>query len=63
MTTPRQETGGENRTPRSEIQPAVSAARKETAGAEPVLLLDLSGSMDWSAKDETSGADYPDPEW
>jgi hypothetical protein len=43
--TTRTETGGPNRTPRSEITPAVSANRKK----EPVLLLDLSGSMDWEA--------------
>ena len=48
MTTPRKETGGPDRTPRSEIVPAVAASRKK----EPVLLLDLSGSMDWSAEDE-----------
>lgn len=52
----RQETGGPNRTPRSEISPAVSANRAK----EPVLLLDLSTSMDWGAADENSG-DYPDP--
>jgi hypothetical protein len=52
----RQETGGPNRTPRSEIGPAVSANRKK----EPVLLLDLSTSMDWGAADENSG-DFPDP--
>ena len=52
----RQETGGPNRTPRSEIGPAVSANRKK----EPVLLLDLSTSMDWGAADENSG-DYPNP--
>jgi hypothetical protein len=52
----RQETGGPSRTPRSEIGPAVSANRKK----EPVLLLDLSTSMDWGAADENSG-DYPDP--
>ncbi len=52
----RQETGGPNRTPRSEISPAVSANRKK----EPVLLLDLSTSMDWGAADENSG-DFPDP--
>jgi len=46
MTTPaRTETGGPTRTPRSEITPAVSASRKK----EPVLLLDLSTSMDWDA--------------
>src|SRR5260221_12750499 len=51
----RQETGGPSRTPRSEIGPAVSANRKK----EPVLLLDLSTSMDWSAADE-NGPDWPD---
>ncbi|HEV2175261.1 MAG TPA: hypothetical protein VGR71_16930 [Nitrospira sp.] len=56
MTTPREETGGPNRTPRSEIVPAVAANRKK----EPVLLLDLSGSMDWNAADE-NGPDWPDP--
>src|SRR5215472_16780690 len=44
----RQETGGLSRTPRSAIGPAVSANRKK----EPVLLLDLSTSMDWGAADE-----------
>jgi hypothetical protein len=39
------ETGGPNRTPRGQIVPAVAAARKK----EPVLLLDLSTSMDWEA--------------
>ena len=53
----RQETGGPNRTPRSEIGPAVSANRKK----EPVLLLDLSTSMDWSATDEQNLPDFPDP--
>jgi len=52
----RQETGGPNRTPRSEIGPAVSANRKK----EPVLLLDLSTSMDWGAADE-KGPDWPAP--
>lgn len=62
MTTPRTETGGDNRTPRSEIQPAVSAARKEAVGAEPVLLLDLSTSMDWSAENEQDKTgEYPAP--
>jgi hypothetical protein len=55
MTTPRTETGGPNRTPRSEITPAVSANRAK----EPVLLLDLSTSMDWGADDE-NGPEYPD---
>jgi hypothetical protein len=49
------ETGGPNRTPRSEIHPAVSANRKK----EPVLLLDLSTSMDWGAADEY-GPEWPD---
>src|SRR5215469_15965379 len=49
------ETGGPNRTPRSEIRPAVSANRKK----EPVLLLDLSTSMDWGAVDEY-GPEWPD---
>src|SRR5260221_3049973 len=51
----RQETGGPSRTPRSEIGPAVSANRKK----EPVLLLDLSTSMDCSAADE-NGPGWPD---
>ena len=50
------ETGGPNRTPRSEIRPAVSANRNK----EPVLLLDLSTSMDWGAADEY-GPEWPDP--
>ncbi len=46
MTAPeRTETGGPSRTPRSEITPAVPASSKK----EPVLLLDLSTSMDWDA--------------
>ncbi len=56
MSTPRTETGGPSRTPRSEIGPAVSANRKK----EPVLLLDLSTSMDWNAARE-NGPDWPDP--
>ena len=51
----RAETGGPNRTPRSEIGPAVSAHRKK----EPVLLLDLSTSMNWGAADEY-GPEWPD---
>lgn len=54
--TERTETGGPTRTPRSEITPAVSANRAK----EPVLLLDLSTSMDWHAADE-NGRDWPDP--
>ena len=49
------ESGGPNRTPRSEIRPAVSANRNK----EPVLLLDLSTSMDWGAADEY-GPEWPD---
>ena len=45
MNEARAETGGSSRTPRSEITPAVPASRKK----EPVLLLDLSTSMDWGA--------------
>ena len=41
----RTETSGPTRTPRSEISAAVPASRKK----EPVLLLDLSTSMDWEA--------------
>lgn len=60
MTETRQETGGPARTPRAEIVPAVSKARRESVGAEPVLLLDLSTSMDWSAEDENNTAEqYP----
>src|SRR5260370_25161324 len=55
MSDNRIETGGPNRTPRSEIGPAVSANRKK----EPVLLLDLSTSMDWSASRD-DGPDWPD---
>lgn len=46
-TAERTETGGPSRTPRSEIAAAVSGNRKK----EPVLLLDLSTSMDWDAAD------------
>ena len=54
----RTETGGPNRTPRSEITPAVSRKRKK----EPVLLLDLSTSMDWGAEDETDDRQlFPSP--
>lgn len=55
MSEPRQETGGPARTPRAEIVPAVSAQRRETVGAEPVLLLDLSTSMDWDITSDTHG--------
>ena len=59
MTTPaRTETGGPARTPRSEI----TSVRKPNRKYEPVLLLDLSGSMDWGAADEDGRAqDFPDP--
>jgi hypothetical protein len=53
----RQEGAGPNRTPKSEIVPAVSANRKK----EPVLLLDLSGSMDWDTVDEQNGPEFPSP--
>lgn len=55
MSEARTETGGPSRTPRSEITAAVSANRAK----EPVLLLDLSTSMNWNAADE-SGPDWPD---
>lgn len=56
--TERTETGGPDRTPRSEIVPAVSGSRKK----EPVLLLDLSTSMDWSAENEADPAgEFPSP--
>jgi hypothetical protein len=56
-TAPRQETGGPNRTPRSEIAPL----RRRNKKYEPVLLLDLSTSMDWSTTDESDRShDYPD---
>ena len=48
-------TGGPNRTPRDQIRPVVSANRKK----EPVLLLDLSTSMNWGAADEY-GPEWPD---
>lgn len=57
-TGPRVETGGPNRTPRSEI----TSVRKRNRKYEPVLLLDMSGSMDWGADDEKDrGHDYPSP--
>ena len=46
--TERTETGGPNRTPREEI----TSVRKHNRKYEPVLLLDLSTSMDWSAENE-----------
>jgi hypothetical protein len=55
---PRQETGGPNRTPRSEI----GSLRKRNRKYEPVLLLDLSTSMDWSTVDDQNRShDYPSP--
>lgn len=48
-TAERTETGGPTRTPRSEIGPVISQVRREEVGVEPVLLLDLSTSMDWEA--------------
>ncbi len=56
---PRTETGGPTRTPRSEIEPVVSPARREQSGVEPVLLWDKSTSTEWSTV--PGGADYPDP--
>lgn len=51
-------TGGPNRTPRSEIQPLAPLNKR----IEPVLILDLSTSMDWGAEDEDDRSqDYPDP--
>jgi hypothetical protein len=56
--TPRTETGGPDRTPRSEIVSAVSSNREK----EPAFVLDLSTSMDWSAEDQDNRAgDYPSP--
>jgi hypothetical protein len=57
--TERAETGGPNRTPRSEI----TTVRKHNRSYEPVCLLDLSTSMDWGAEDEGSDAQlYPSPQ-
>jgi hypothetical protein len=50
--TERTETGGPDRTPRTEI----TSVRKHNRKYEPVLLLDLSTSMDWGAEDETDDA-------
>jgi len=56
--TERTETGGPDRTPRSEI----TSVRKRNRSYEPVLLLDLSTSMDWGAEDENDDAQlYPSP--
>lgn len=55
---PRAETGGPDRTPRSEI----ASVRKKNKKYEPVLLLDLSTSMDWGADNEDDRShDYPSP--
>ena len=59
MTTPRTETGGPTRTPRSEIEPVIPAARRESVGVEPVVLWDKSGSTNWPIS--ADGQDYPDP--
>ena len=48
----RAETGGPDRTPRTEI----TSVRKHNRKYEPVLLLDLSTSMDWSAENENDAA-------
>ncbi len=45
----RTETGGPTRTPRTEIQSVISTARREEVGVEPVIILDMSKSMDWEA--------------
>lgn len=61
MSDPRTEptTGTPNRTPRSEIVPAVSGNRKK----EPAFALDFSTSMDWSAEDENDKkGEYPSPQ-
>jgi hypothetical protein len=56
--TERTETGGPDRTPRSEI----TTVRKRNRSYEPVLLLDLSTSMDWGAEDENDDSQlYPSP--
>jgi len=56
--TERTETGGPNRTPRSEI----TTVRRHNRNYEPVCLLDLSTSMDWGAEDEGDDAQlYPSP--
>lgn len=58
VSTARTETGGPDRTPRSEI----ASVRKRNRKYEPVLLLDLSGSMDWGADNEDDRShDYPSP--
>jgi hypothetical protein len=58
MTEPRTETGGPNRTPRSEI----TSLRKPGRLYEPAIAIDLSPSMYWSAQDENNSAEeYPHP--
>jgi hypothetical protein len=52
------ETGGPNRTPRSEFTSIRKAGRKY----EPAIAIDLSPSMFWSAVDEQNGPEYPHPE-
>ena len=54
----RTETGGPNRTPRSEIKNIRKPGRKY----EPAIAIDLSPSMYWSAVDEENGPEYPHPE-
>lgn len=52
------QTGGDNRTPRSEITTVLKKNRKY----EIRFFGDKSGSMDWSARDENNrGEDYPHP--
>jgi hypothetical protein len=54
----RAETGGPNRTPRSEIEPLRKPGRKY----EPAIAIDLSPSMYWSADNEDNAAEeYPHP--
>jgi hypothetical protein len=54
--TERTETGGPDRTPREEI----ASVRRRNRKYEPVLLLDLSTSMDWGAEDENDASqEYP----
>jgi len=49
---------GPTRTPRSEIEAVIPAARRESVGVEPVLLWDISTSTLWST--HPNGPDYPD---
>lgn len=57
-TATRIETGGPNRTPRSEI----ANIRKPGRKYEPAIAIDLSPSMNWSAVDENNSAEeYPHP--